>query len=406
MTQAAGEDIARPLPSAQGEHPEGGLVHLLTILGGHKRMLVLWPLAAASVAAVISLVVPKTYTATTRILPPQQATSTAAAMLSQLGSLASLAGASSGLKNPIDLYAGMLKSDSVTHALVERFGLLAVYGENLRVDAVRTLDKRTRVLPGRNGLITIEVDARTPELAADLANGYVDELFKLTSRLAVTEAAQRRVFFERQLQQTKEKLAETEVRLRQAIDTGGLISVDVQGRAAVETVARLRASITAKLVQLGGMRSFATPDNPDLRRAEQELASLRQELAKLEGASPTSAGSEAAPISPSGLTNIRLLRDLKYYEALFEVLVKQYESARIDESREAPLVQVVDRATPPERRSAPRRTMIVMLAFFCALAAAVAAALAAHELERWRADPVLHERLGRLRAAWRRHGVA
>ena len=206
-------------------------------------------------------------------------------LLGQLGGgLGALAGGSLGIKNPSDLYIGMLKSRTVADALVERFDLAQVYRTKLLVDARTRLGRDSRFSSEKSGIITIQVDARDPKLAADLANAYVEELHKLTSTLAVSEAAQRRLFFERQTQQTKEKLADAEVKLRQALDTGGLVSVDAQGRAAVETVARLRGAISAKEIQLGSMKAYASPSNPDLQRAEQELP--RNAAGTLAGWSP------------------------------------------------------------------------------------------------------------------------
>lgn len=373
----------------------------LLVLARRRSWLVLGPLLAALVAAGVSLVLPFRFTATTRILPPQQAQSAAAAMLSQLGGLAGAASGALGIKNPSELYLGMLRSASVADAIIDRFKLRERWGGDYLVETRQLLGGRTRMRADKGGIITIEVTAEEPGLAAELANAYVEQLHRLTSTLAVTEAAQRRVFFERQLQQAKEKLADAEVGLRQALDTGGLVSVDAQGRAAVETVARLRAEISVREIQIGGMRGYATPGHPDLRRAERELASLRREVARLEtglgpGAEP---GAGAAPAT--GLGNLRLLREVKYQEVLFELLARQYELARVDESKEAPVVQVLDQAAPPEKRSSPRRTLMVLLTAATALILAALAAFGAEALEAARRDPVRSEKLAALRAALR-----
>jgi uncharacterized protein involved in exopolysaccharide biosynthesis len=381
-------------PEAAGPG-EPGIVDLLVALARHRRAIAFWPLAAAVVAAAVSLVLPQWYTATTRMLPPQQGQSTAAAMLSQLGGgLGGLAGGALGIKNPTDLYVGMLRSDTVADALIARFDLKKVYGQELLVDTRKALREHARFAGDKAGIITIEVEARDPRMAADLANACVEELHRLTSTLAVTEAAQRRVFFERQLQQTKDKLADAEVKLRQAMEQGGLVSVDAQGRAAVETVARLRAQVSIKEVQIGAMRAYATPSNPDMMRAEQEVAALRRELARLESGGKGDAAEEAAG-GPSGVGNIRLLRELKYQEVMFELMAKQYEMARVDESKEAPIIQVMDRASPPERRSSPRRALIVIVTFATALFGAVAVALA-----REASSPARRAGLAALRTAW------
>lgn len=388
-----------PPPARTGRAPSGSPLDLLIILGRHRARLALWPLGAAAAALVVSLLWPQTFTAVTRILPPQQGQSTAAAMLGQLGGgLASLAGGSLGIKNPSDLYVGMLKSQTVANALIERFKLKEAYGEALLVDARRELAVNSRFASDKSGIITIEADAHDPALAADLANAYVEQLHKLTGTLAVTDAAQRRAFFEQQLQLTKEKLAESELKLRQGIERGGLVSVDAQGRAAIETGARLRAQISAKEIQLGAMRSYATPANPDLQRAEKELAAMRQELERLETGSPDGATPRGA--DARGVENIRLVREVKYNEVMFELLARQYEMARVDEAKEAPIVQVLDRAAVPERKSGPRRGLIVVGAALLGLFVGLLSAFVKTALERL--DPVQRERLDALRAAWSR----
>jgi uncharacterized protein involved in exopolysaccharide biosynthesis len=379
---------------------------LLLVLGRSRRLLVLGPLLAGTLAAAVSLVLPKSYTAATRILPPQQAQSSAAAMLSQLGGLAGAAGGALGIKNPSDLYVGMLTSETVANAIIERFKLKEVYEAGFMYQARKALAGATRVKAEKSGLITVEVDARDPALAADLANAYVTELHRLTSALAISEAAQRRAFFERHLQQTKDRLAEAEASLRRAIDTGGLVSVEGQSRAAVETVARLRAEISAREIQLQAMRGYATAGHPDIRRAEQELASMRQALGRLEsgpggGAVQGAATGPDGPKEAGGLGTIKLVREVKYQEVMMELLARQYELARVDESKEAPLVQVLDPAQPPERRSWPKRFLIVLVTTVAAFFLSVVAVLVRGALVASLSDEARRAKLDAVRAAWR-----
>jgi uncharacterized protein involved in exopolysaccharide biosynthesis len=382
--------------------PEATPLDLLILLGRRKRTIASVTTAAAVLSVAVSLLLPKTFTATTRILPPQQGQSTAAALLGQLGGgLAGIAGGALGVKSPADLYIGMMKSDTVAYAIIDSCGLRDLWEAKFLTDARLRLRNASRFQSDKSGIIAIEVDANTPELAANLANAYVEQLHTLTGTLAVTEAGQRRLFFERQLQQTKEKLADAEVKLRQAIEQGGLVSVDAQGRAAVETVARLRAQISAKEIQIGAMKGYAAAGNPDLQRAERELASMRQELARLEGISGGEAGT-AAPGDAKGVANIRLMREVKYQEVMFELLAKQYELARVDEAKDAPIIQVLDKAAPPEKKSGPKRALIVVAATLAGLLASVLLVLGGNALDNARQDPAQRGRLEALRDAWRR----
>lgn len=352
-----------------GTNSEIGLIDLLIVLAKRKKLIVGLPLGAAVLAAAISMALPDVYTANARLLPPQQAQSGAAALLSQLGGLAGAAAGAAGLKNPNDLYVGMLKSRTVAEKLISKFGLKKVYGTESEEKAIAKLKADTSITSGKDGLIDIEVQAHDKKLVAPLANAYVNELLQLTKVLAVTEAGQRRMFYEQQLERAKNNLANAEIAVKGALDTRGVISVDAESRAVLETAGRLRAQVSAKEIQLSSMRAFMTPNNPEYRRVEEELNSLRTELNKLEngrgGDIATIASADEA--KQSGFANIKLLRDVKYYQMLYELLAKQYEVARLDEARDPSVIQVLDPAVEPERRSAPKRTIIVLLTALGAL---------------------------------------
>lgn len=351
--------------SADQPADEVSLLDLLIVLAKHKRIVLGAPFVAVVAAAIISLLMPNIYTGTTRILPPQQSASAASALLNQLGGalggLGGLAGGTLGVRNPNDLYVGMLKSRTVADNLISRFDLGKVYNEDRLSDVRRRLENEAKITSARDGIITIEVDDKDPKRATELANAYVEELMNLTKVLAVTEASQRRLFFEHQLVQAKDNLIAAEVAARQGLQKGGLAQVDAQGRSMVAVTARLRAEISAKEVQLGAMRTFAADGNPELQRTQQELEALRRELGRIEGSSPTAGAGKVDASGSSGLDNLGRLRDVKYYEFLYELLAKQYELAKIDEAKDATIVQVMDRAVEPDRKSKPKRGLIVIV---------------------------------------------
>jgi uncharacterized protein involved in exopolysaccharide biosynthesis len=264
----------------------------------------------------------------------------------------------------------MLKSRTIADNLITRFDLGKVYDEDYISETRKRLAKETTISTGRDGIITVEVDDKDTKRAADLANGYVEELKKLTKVLAVTEASQRRLFFEQQLLQAKDSLTAAEITARQGLQKGGIAQVDAQGRSMIEVTARLRAQISAKEVQLGAMRTFAAEGNPELQRTQQELEALRRELSRNEGSSATPAANMDANRA-SGLDNLGRLRDVKYYEFLYELLAKQYELAKIDEAKDATIIQVVDKAIEPDRKSRPKRSLIVIFVTFATLIGAV-----------------------------------
>src|SRR2546426_494278 len=196
--------------SANAESDEISLLDLLIVLAKHKRIVLGVPFIVAIGAAIFSVLLPNIYTGTTRILPPQQSASAASALLSQLsgafGGLAGTAGGAVGIRNPNDLYVGMLKSRTVADNLIARFDLDKVYEQQIQSNTRSILQGNTAIAAGRDGIITVEVDDKDPKRAAEIANAYVDELMKLTKVLAVTEASQRRLFFEQQLAQAKDNL--------------------------------------------------------------------------------------------------------------------------------------------------------------------------------------------------------
>jgi tyrosine-protein kinase Etk/Wzc len=359
------------------------VVDLLIVLAKHKRLLLGLPLAAAVLAAVVAMILPPVFRANATLLPPQGQSSAAGALLSQLGGAASLLSGAAGIRNPSDVYIGMLKSRTVSDKLIKRFDLLKVYETDSPEKARLRLTGNTTVTAAKSGLITIEVDDRDRERSARLTDAYIEELMNLTKVLAVTDAAQRRLFFERQLTQAKNNLASAEMRLKQALDTRGMVSVDTETQAVLTTVAQLRAKISAKEIQLNSMQAFVTPNNVEYKRVDEELRSLKTQLGQLENGRPGSPHIN----TPEGLENIQALRDVKYFQMLYELLAKQYEVARLDEASDSSVIQVLDQAAVPEMRAAPKRTMIVLLSAALAMIVAVALAFTKEGLARTRRRP-------------------
>ncbi len=377
------------------------VIDILIILAKRKKSIFFFTFGAAVLAVAVSYLLPDLYQANTKVMPPQQNQSSASALLSQLGGLAGAAGGIGGLKNPNDLYVGMLRSRSVADRLVARFDLKKVYDTTSQEIARSKLEGDTVISAGKDGLITIGVEGRNQKLVAPLANAYVSELLGLTKVLAVTEASQRRMFFERQLQGSKEQLEKAERALKGGLAARGVISVDAESRGILGTIARLRAEASVKEVQLNSMRAFVTPSNPEFRRVEQELIGVRLELSKLENGRAGTAPDQSES-SQGGLENVRIMRDLKYHQMLYELLAKQYEVARLDEAKDPPIIQVLDPAVEPERRSWPRRTFILVMTTFVAFMLAVLWAFFREASERVAATPAGLAKLSMLKSHFAR----
>lgn len=378
-------------PSPDAGEREFSILDFLIVLAKYKKLLIWLPLFAAIASAVISFMLPNIYKASAKLLPPQQSQSGAAALLSQLGGAAGALAGAGGLKNPNDLYIGMLKSRTIGDKLIAKFDLQKAYDEGTMEKTRLTLERNTIVAAGKDGLITIEVVDEDKKRVAQIANAYVEELVKLTKVLAVTEASQRRVFFERQLEQSKDNLAKAEMALKGALDTHGVISVDADSRAIVETVGRLRAKISAKDIEISAMKAFVTTNNPEYKRAQEELISLRAELSKLENGRPALAGvggtGDNGPNKQVGLENIKILRDVKYYQMLYELLAKQYEVARLDEAKDTAIIQVLDPAIDPERKFKPKRSVLILISTMLAFIAAIGWAFMVETRKKMLANP-------------------
>jgi uncharacterized protein involved in exopolysaccharide biosynthesis len=358
------------LKTAQGAAEGPDLLEVATALAQRKRFLLAVTLAAAAIGATTAFLLPKRYTAETRILPPQQQSQSSAAALinslagGSLGFLGSAAGV--GLKSPNDLYVGLLKTRPVADAMIRRFDLAKVYGAKDMTAARKQLAARTDIVSEKDGMISVAVQDQEKKRAAAMANAYVEELRNLTKGLAMTEAQQRRFFYEEQLKQAKDDLAGAEAALKQAQQRSGMIQLDAQAKVIIETIGNLRARIAAKKVEIQGLRTFATEQNVQVGIAENELAGMEAELARME---KRSGGADSFDLSlknvpEAGLEYVRAAREVKYRETLFEILARQYEAARLDEARDAALIQVVEPAIEPDRKSFPPRTLITAV---CAL---------------------------------------
>jgi len=390
------ENNAKHDPVSAARDDEGiGFLDLAIVLAKHKRLVLGLPAGTAVLAAIVSLLLPNVYTATTRVLPPQPSQSATTALLAQFGALMGGGGAAGPLpfRNPNDLYVGMLKSRTVADNLIARFELQKLYDEDTMVETRRQLVEQTSIRSGKDGIIAIEFDDRDPKRAAAVANGYVEELYKLTTSVAVTEASQRRLFFENQLKQTRDQLAHAEISLRGAIDKGGLAGIDVQSRAILEPSAQLRAQIALREVQLGAIRIFATDQHPDIARLRHEIQSMKRELTKLEGGDGEPQPAEA---TTAGLENLRRFKDMKFLERLSELLTQQFEAAKIDEAKDISIVQVLDKAIEPDRRSRPRRLLIVLISVMAAGVLAILWAFVREAIARAKSDPEQSQRLAQL----------
>ncbi len=388
-------------PKVEHTDEEINLLDIFIVLLKRKKLISGITLGIAIITVIVSLIMPPIYIAETRLLPPQASSSMALQALYQFAGGASGIGAEMlGIKTPADLYGGLLQSNTVLDRIIDRFKLMELYNKEYRIDARKALLDNIEIkVDNKSNIITVSVEDKDPVRAADMANAFVEELKNLTKGLALTEASQRRLFFEEQLKETRLALIKAEEELKKFQEKTGAIKVEEQAKAVIEGIATLRAQIAAKEVEIKVMKTYSTPFNPDLQKAEEALRAMKIELQKLEAKE----GKNPDPLMPTGrmpevgIEYLRRLRELKFNETLYELLLKGYEAAKLDEARDAVVIQVVDKAIPPDKRAKPKRTLMVLVATFSGFFLSIFIAFFMEYKEKASQDPEQKERINTIR---------
>ncbi len=362
-----------PLPAEQEWEeapPLFSAIDVLTWLGEGKKLIASVTLFIALGSVAYALLKPDLFTSRTSMLPSgSQQQSGSAAALAALGSLGALAGGNLSGKAPDELYVSLLKSDTVWRALNTQFDLKTRYNSKNYENLKAQISRHVRVSSDKkSGLISVEVDDEDPQFAAQLANAHSVEIVKLLGRLAVSEAQQRRQFFEKQLEDTKEHLIAAEQALLKVQEKSGMVVLDKQASAIIEAVAQLKTRIAEREIKLKVLRTTTTLENPDVRLLNSELSALRSELARMESSTPTPNSTKGEnridiPIGqlPSAAVEyVRAMREVKFQETMLASMLRQFEVAKLDEAKESPALQQVDVAMVPDRKSKPHRAMIVL----------------------------------------------
>ena len=367
-----------PWGGPANENTQSERSSILELLIQRRTFVLVCTAALSTILTLAVFLLPPSYVAQASILPPQQPSSGLAALAGgAMGGIGGVVGSQLGLKNPADLYIGILKSRTVADDIINQFALQRIYRTKHSSDARTILSAHSTFATSKDSLITISFRDSNPQRAAAITNAYITALHKQNSKLALTDASTRRLFYEQQVAQEKDALSRAELALRDMQHSTGLITPAGQTEAMVKSAAQIRAEIASREVELQAARSYATDQNPHLQTLKQEISALRGELHQLESGTNASKYELSADQVPGlGLEYIRRMRDVKYHEALFELLAKQYEAARIDEGKQAPVIQVLDLAAVPDKDSRPRILMtavsiVAALLFSCMATIAV-----------------------------------
>jgi uncharacterized protein involved in exopolysaccharide biosynthesis len=362
------------------------------LLWERRRFLARAVVIGIAVSVVIALITPKQYESTTRLMPPDSQSGSGLAMLAAMAGkggmgLGAMAGDLLGMRSSGALFVDILRSRTVEDRIVTRFGLRRVYGTRYAVDARKRLATYTEISEDRKSdVITIQVTDRDPKRAAQIAQAYVDELDHLVAEVSTSSARRERVFIEDRLTSVKRELDHASQEFSQFASENATLDITTQGKAMVEAAGRLQGELIASQSELEGLEQVYTSNNVRVRSLRARVDELSKQLDKLGGYSQnvplTAAGSATAGSSATGsasafpsirqlpLLGVRwadLYRQTKIEETVYELLTQQYELAKIEEAKAIPTVKILDAADVPERRSSPKRTLIVLLGMFLAL---------------------------------------
>jgi uncharacterized protein involved in exopolysaccharide biosynthesis len=378
------------------------LLDLLLVMALHKRRILKWILGTAIFGLLLSFCFKTTYRGMSSIMPPQQPESVLSLMAGQIAGVAS---ADLGLKNPSDLWVGLLGSTSVLDFVIKHNDLQKVYKCKVIDSCENKLRSRTDLEEDKSGIILINADDTSPDRAAAIANSYIDGLFSLNNRMAVTEAAQRRSFYEEALQDEKNQLSDAEVAMAQTQLKTGVLSLPGQTLAAISAVESVHAQLAEKQVELEAMKTTTTSLNPDQQRLETEIAALQHQLNDLENSTKKrETGNVAVPagqVPNEEIEYIRRERDVSYHQMLYELLAREYEGAKIDEAKAAPIVQIVDRASPPAFKHWPPRLIFMICGGFLGFLIGAALVFFGEVRRKMRTNPEDAAKMDALRGAIR-----
>lgn len=332
------------------------------------KRFIFWNTTVIALASVVvALLLPKVYRAESSIFPPEDE----GLALTSLSSLLSGRGLSGGraalpmLATPSDVYSAILKSRSLRQELVRRHDLLRVYKAPDMDHAIHRLGRAVSIKVGAEGVVTVRVSDKDPERAAALANTAIELLDQINQEKRHGSAQKARIFVERRLEENRLDLRAAEDSLRSVQETTRVLVPEDQARAVIDAAAQVEVQLLLKEVELGVLEAQVGRDHPDRAGLTREVAELRSRLADIEagrGGESTRFEIPLAEYPARTLAYLRALREVKVQEAIYELLVQQFEQYRIQETRDTPTVQILDRAIPPTVRVWPIRSLICISA--------------------------------------------
>ena len=379
---------------------EINLIDLFLVLLKRKKMVMGIVFLVCILSIGFSIMQPNVYTATARILPPQETGRGVAGLLSEAGgALGGLAGSLVPGRSPADVFVGIMQSRSVASMLAQGFDLKKLYEAETLEETYESLAKRTRInIATDTQIISVTVEDEDPQRSADMANAYVAALDKVNRTVNVTEGGRKRRFLEERLTDVKDDLIKAETNLKLFQEKHKLVAIDAQAKAAIESAAKIRGEIIVAETELEVLKQFGTEKQNEAIMLKSKIDELKNQLSKIESGNPEKEENDPMvsfkELPALGLQLARLMREAKIEEEVFKLITTQYELATIEEAKDVNTIQVLDRALPPDRKSGPKRALIVILSTMVAFFLAVFLAFFLEFLSRLKEnDPQRYEQL-------------
>lgn len=354
---------------------ESEAIHLLDywrVLKKRKRLIGIITGAVAIVSVIVTLLLPNIYAASASLMPPQQELGMSGLLSNLPNGLGGLAGNLPGTESKADVWAGILKSQTVRDGIIERFGLRERYEQDTIEETRKALDKLVDINKSEdNDIVSITVEDEDPKLAAQMANAFIEELDKVNKTVVMSSGKRTRIFVEKRLTEAKDELHSLEDQMKSFQERNSAVKIDEQAKTIIEAIGKIKGELMAREVELQTLMSYAAPTNPKVELLKTEVNGLKRKLSELEDGHKGAKRNNSIFIPTSRIPNLdiqyaRLLRDITVQQTLFELLTQQYEMSRIQEAKDSPIVQVLDYAKTPEKKSRPKRSILVLFSTFSA----------------------------------------
>ena len=352
------------------------ILQYVRMIATYRKMILFITIIGFLVSIVICLLLPNIYSTKALILPPQQDQNLMGAMLAQMGGMASVASdILGGGGNQADMYVGILKTDAIKDAIIDRFELLKVYNKKDRISTYGEVDKWVTITSGKkDGIISINVEDKDPKRAAEIANNYVSELQKLMIQMNSTGAGENKKYLAERLGKAKSDLSRAEDAIKRFQSYNKAVDIPEQARGTIKGIADLSGQLAVQEVQLETLRRQFTDSSQEVKSIKRTIEGIKAQIAKYEGKSDNGAIPTVGSIPDLGQQYLRLMRDFKIQETLVELLTKQYEMSSLTESKNTYNIQIIQKARVPDRKSKPKRAIIVIASTLASFMLSVMAA--------------------------------